>query len=87
MVRGEGMKKTEQGRICVYNGRVRMCSDNEKKKIIGTFCYECWGENNQKQGRDQPITDQLTDGRTMKVGYRDACTWERMLDVIQDEIY
>ena len=38
MVRGEGMKKTEQGRICVYNGRVRMCSDNEKKKrSLGHF--------------------------------------------------
>ena len=37
MVRGEGMKKTEQGRICVYNGRVRMCSDNEKKRLLGYF--------------------------------------------------
>ena len=34
------MKKTEQGMICVYNGRVRMCSD-EKKGSLGHFCCEC----------------------------------------------
>lgn len=86
MVRGEGMKKKNKaGYACTMV--VCVCAVTMKKKIIGTFCYECWGENNEKQGRDQPITDQLTDGRTNKVGYRDACTWERMLDVIQDEIY
>ena len=86
MVRGEGMKKRTRQDMrlqwsCAY------VQWQWKKKVIGIFCYECWGENNQKQGRDQPITDQLTDGRTNKVGYRDACTWERMLDVIRDEIY
>ena len=35
------MKKIEQGMICVYNGRVRMCSDNEKKGSLGHFCCEC----------------------------------------------
>ena len=34
MVRGEGMKKKEQGRIRVYTSRVRMYSDDEVEDYL-----------------------------------------------------
>ena len=56
--KGGGDEKKEQGRICVYNGRVRMCSDNEKKKLLGHFVMSAEGKTmKSKVGTNQLPTN------------------------------